>query len=370
MPIEKNSAENIKFDSNLSGAHIYNTKKVYPKYVFYEGKLLDVNGKIIKNWKNNYLGLILSNGNYLAQEAYEAKKWGLYTWNDKIVWKKNFAIHHELLLTPQNTIITFIKEMHPYKGRNIDFCVIVECDMKGKELSRWSTWNNLKKLKKLHPPLELERPKVFFLPETAKRKNPSPWGGNYDYYRLNSLQIIPKNVLGEKDKRFQEGNWLISFRHGSMILILDKDSKEVVWKCISNDIKEDIEGQHCPKILENGNLLVFDNGRYRGWSRIIEINPISYEIVWEYRADNFFSLSEGYVEKLPNNNLLVTESEKGRVFELTPEKEIVWEYYHPEIQAKTNSLHPESYGTRQWIYRMTHYDKDFINSLIKNKSKL
>ena len=359
--------ESNTFNPSLSGTHIRNAKKIHPKYCFYDGKLIDVEGKTIKHWKNKYLGLILPNGNYLAQEFYEAKKWGLYTWNDKPIWEKDFAIHHEIVLTPNNTIITFTKEMHPYKGRNVDFCIILEYDMKGNELSRWSTWDNLEKLKKLHPPLELERPKVFFLPETAKRKDTTPWGGKYDYYRLNSLQIILENKLGKKDKRFQKNNWLISFRHGSIILILDKDSKEVVWTCLPNNVKDGIEGQHSPKILENGNMLIFDNGRYRGWSRVIEINPANYEILWEYKSPDFFTPSEGYVEKLPNNNLLITESEKGRVFELTPKKEIVWEFYHPGIQDKTNSLHPESYSTRQWLYRMTYYEKDFIDSLLKKK---
>ena len=358
-----------KFNPSLSGAHSYNPKKIYPKYILYEGKLIDIEGNTVKRWKNNYLGLILPNGNYAAQKDYEAKRWGLYTWDGKPIWEKDFAIHHEIVLTPQNTLITFDKEMRPYKGRNVDFCVIVEYDLKGNELSRWSTWDNLEYLKTFHPPLELERPKVFFLPETAKRKDPTPWGGNYDYYRMNSLQVIPENKLGKKDKRFQKGNWLISFRHGSMIFILDKDTKKIVWKCGHDYIKDSLEGQHSPKILKNGNMFIFDNGRYRKWSRIIEINPLNYEILWEYRADNFFSLSEGYVENLSNGNFLVTESEKGRAFELTPGKQIVWEFYHPDVQNRINSMHPESYGTRQWIYRATHYSKKFIDAIIRENKK-
>jgi hypothetical protein len=350
-----------KFNSALSGVHVLDVKKTFPKYLLYDGKLIDIYGNIIKKWKNSYLGIILPNGDYIAQESYESKKWGRYSWDDSIIWEKDFAIHHEILLTPQNTIITFTKEMHPYKGRKVDFCVIVEYNLEGKEISRWSTWDNLEYIKQFHKPLELERPKVFFLPETAKRKDKTPWGGNYDYYRLNSLQIIPENKLGKKDKRFQKGNWLISFRHGSMIFILDKDSKKIVWKCIYDDIKNNIEGQHSPKMLENGNILIFDNGRYRKWSRIIEINPTNYEILWEYKSPEFFTLSEGYIEKLPNNNLLVTESEKGRVFEITPDKQIVWEFYNPEQQNKDNSQHPESYGKRQWIYRITCYPLNILN---------
>ena len=36
-------------------------------------------------------------------------------------------------------------------------------------------------------------------------------------------------------------------------------------------------------------LQIFDNGRYRNWSRIIELDPIKMKIVWEYKAEGFFS---------------------------------------------------------------------------------
>lgn len=356
------------FNPSISGARVLNPSALLKGYNFYEGKLIDISGNLIKQWQNKHLGIILPNGNYVAQKGYEEKKWGLYTWDDVPIWEKDEAIHHDLLLTPKNTLITFGKVMQKYKGRKVDFCTILEYDLQGNLLSTWSTWDNFEELKKNHPPTELERPKVFFIPEKSKRKSASPWGGFYDYYRLNSLQILPKTDLGESDARFQEGNWLISFRHGSMMFILDKDTKELVWKCIFGDVKDNIEGQHYPRMLKNGRILLLDNGRYRGWSRVIEINPTNYEILWEYKADNFFTLSEGCAQRLSNGNTLITESEKGHVFEITREGEKVWEFYHPQVQDETNSLHPESYGTRQWIYRMLRYEKDGIDSLLKQKA--
>ena len=98
---------------------------------------------------------------------------------------------------------------------------------------RWSSWDHLKELKKHHKPLELDMPKILFF-NVAKKKPTTVWGGNYDYYRFNSLQVLPKNP--HKDKRFQEGNILISARHGSIIFILDKDSKEIVF-CSKQEVK-------------------------------------------------------------------------------------------------------------------------------------
>jgi hypothetical protein len=43
----------------------------------------------------------------------------------------------------------------------------------------------------------------------------------------------------------------------------------------------------------------------------------------------FYSHSCGSVAALPNGNLLVTESDNGRAFELDRDGEIVWEYSNP-----------------------------------------
>jgi len=349
--------EEPRFDEKLSGAHLYDPSKIAPGHNLFDGQLIDINGKVLRQWRSRYLGMFLPDKRYVAQEYYESRQWGMYTFDDQVIWEQDFPIHHAIVDTPRQTIMTLTKEMHLYRGRKVDFCVVVEFDLQGRELMRWSTWENLKYLQSFHRPLELDRPKIFFLPESAKRKDTTPWGGNYDYYRLNAFQLLPKNVSGQKDARFREGNWLVSFRHGSMVFILDQDTRQVVWKCIANDIPDGLEGQHAPTMLANGNILIFDNGRYRGFSRVIELNPRSMKIEWEYKANGFYTLSQGFVQRLANGNTLVTESERGRAFEVTREGELVWEYYHPQAQDATNSMHPESYGKRQWIYRMVRYDE-------------
>ncbi len=369
VKLQLHQFEGPRFDTSLSGVSAYDLAGAESGYNLFDGKLIDMNGHLIKSWRSHYLSLLLADGRYLAQECYESPRWGLYSWNDQAIWEKDIPIHHDIALTPQGTILTFTKEVHSYKGRDVDFCAIVEYDMEGRQLQRYSTWEHLDELQKLHRPLELDRPKLFFLPETAKRKKISPWGGFYDYYRLNSIQTLPPTQLGQQDNRFREGNWLISFRHGSMIFILDRDTKKIVWKCIDRDIKNALEGQHAPQLLPSGRMLIFDNGRYRGYSRVIEIDPVSLDILWEYRAEGFYTLSQGYAQRLSNGNTLITESERGRVFEITAQKEIVWQYHHPEIQNAVNSQHPENFGRRQWIYRMKRYPSEFIGPLLQNGNK-
>jgi len=98
-----------------------------------------------------------------------------------------------------------------------------------------------------------------------------------------------------------------------------------------------LSGQHAPRLLPNGNVLLFDNGSHRldntfPFSRVLEINPATKEIVWKYqekRVSDFFSPRLSNAQRLPNGNTLINEGHFGRFFEVTPEGSTVWEYINP-----------------------------------------
>ena len=149
----------------------------------------------------------------------------------------------------------------------------------------------------------------------------------------------------------------------NIVAIIDR-AGTVVWR-IGPDYRTSeplralgqIIGQHHPHIIPKGlpgegNLLVFDNGGQAGYgapnpgaptgvnsvgrigSRVLELNPVTFEVVWEYAIPGqerilFFSQYVSSAQRLPNGNTLITEGAIGRVFELTPNKEIVWEYVSP-----------------------------------------
>ena len=85
-------------------------------------------------------------------------------------------------------------------------------------------------------------------------------------------------------------------------------------------------------ILENGNLLVFDNRSLGEQSRVLEYNPRSLEIVWEYRGNDqypLYSKIRSQQQRLGNGNVLITESNTARLLEVNRQGELVWEYYYP-----------------------------------------
>ena len=54
--------------------------------------------------------------------------------------------------------------------------------------------------------------------------------------------------------------------------------------------------------------------------------------VWSYTApkkSDFYSFFISGAQRLPNGNTLICEGSNGRIFEVTPAGEIVWEYINP-----------------------------------------
>lgn len=127
------------------------------------------------------------------------------------------------------------------------------------------------------------------------------------------------------------GDILVSFRELNAIGIIDLEREQLTWATQGPWM-----GQHYPVLLDNGNILLFDNrGNFDlpgGGSRILEFDPASMEIVWQYRGTEthpFFSGIRGDQQRLANGNTLITESDTGRIVEVTKRGERVWEYFNP-----------------------------------------
>lgn len=109
---------------------------------------------------------------------------------------------------------------------------------------------------------------------------------------------------------------------------------EILWACKDEGtFGADLFAEpHDPYLLPNGNVLMFDNGRYREplFSRALElaIDPEqgTAEIAWQYReTPDFYSDIMGDANRLSNGNTLVVDATSGRLVEVTPEGEKVWE---------------------------------------------
>jgi hypothetical protein len=183
--------------------------------------------------------------------------------------------------------------------------------------------------------------------------------GSYDWLHINSATYVgPNRWFDDGDRRFAPNNVIISSRQASLLAIVARDGS-IVWRLgpdfsASEQLRKirQIIGQHhahfIPKGLPGaGNVLVFDNGGSSGYgfagpiapdgvgafaratSRVLEIEPVTLTLRWSYVAPRFFSTNISGAQRLANGNTLITEGAGGRVFEVTNDGTIVWEYMNP-----------------------------------------
>jgi outer membrane protein assembly factor BamB len=195
--------------------------------------------------------------------------------------------------------------------------------------------------------------------------------GAFDWMHINSATYVgPNHWFDEGDKRFAPNNVVISSRQASIIAIVARDGS-LVWQLgpdfsVSPELRaiRQIIGQHnahfIPKGLPgSGNLLIFDNGGASGYgkatpvapdgqnifarptSRVLEIDPVTLKLMWSYTSPTFFATNISGAQRLPNGNTLVTEGPDGRLFEVTRDGAIVWEYVFPLFTGPraTNSVY-------------------------------
>jgi hypothetical protein len=205
--------------------------------------------------------------------------------------------------------------------------------------------------------------------------------GSFDWLHINSATYVgPNRWFDEGDKRFAPNNVIISSREASLLAVIGRDGS-IVWRLgpdfsASRELRAigQIIGQHhahfIPKGLPGaGNVLVFDNGGSSGYgftnpiapngtgayaratSRVLEINPMTLELVWSYAGARFFSTNISSAQRLPNGNTLITAGAGGRLFEVTRDGAIVWEYLYPQFSGagSSNSVYRAYRLPYEWL---------------------
>jgi len=231
--------------------------------------------------------------------------------DSRVVWKNRCGAHHDLSVRPDGSLLVLTRavEVLPEFGKDpvlVDYVSWLDVD--GRETRRMSI-------------LEAVRRSEF--QELAARVT----ARRGDLLHTNSLHALDGS-LAERLPAFRAGNLLISSRPNSFIGVLDPESETMTWALAGPFVE-----QHDPTVVPGGNLLLFDNGGKRHWSRALELDPTDGSTRWEYRgpADApLFSFFCGTAARLASGNTLVTETDGGRALEVTPEGEVVWEFWNPE----------------------------------------
>jgi hypothetical protein len=365
-------------DTARSGVIKYDRERAWEGYNFFgsgrssEVLLMDMHGRIAHRWIDTrenpgsmVLPVLMSGGDVMVIQRFR----GLLRLNrnSELVWTKNMRAHHDLAFLPDSTFYVLQTEVVQYRGLMVRFPSIVHLTLDGRPLDEWSTFNRLGEIKRAldqgsfldnildslearHGDMETARRIVLGIPDGRAEGKPPV----YDYFHANATTILPQNPIGEDDPRFRAGNILTCFRNVNQVAVLDMGSGEITWAWGEGEL----EWPHHPTMVEDGNILIFDNGVEREYSRVLEVNPVTGKIDWEYVADppeTFYSPTKCSAQRLPNGNTFICESDRGRAFEVTREGEIVWEWWNPEFKNQG----------RAQVYRMIRIDPRTVSSWLK-----
>jgi hypothetical protein len=313
-----------------------------------KARLIDMQGRVVQEWGVPFSQLwdksaavknpqpdshvyiekthLYPNGDLLAlYVAVGDTPWGYglvkYDRNSNVLWKYLAHVHHDLTVAPDGNIYVLTQEIgqddlpqyaHLKAPRIDDYVAVLSPD--GKELKKIRLIDSL-----LRSPY-------------ARLVDTVPWyiqKGSGDYLHTNSIEILDGRHAA-KLLEATAGRLLLSFREIGTLAIFDPATEEIVWAMRGPWLR-----QHDPDLLANGNILLFDNqGNVGpgGITRVIEVDPRSQEIVWTYAGtpdEPFESEVRSSQARLPNGNTLITESDGGRLFEVTRRGEIVWNYVNP-----------------------------------------
>ena len=344
------------------GTTLYKPEKCCNGYTIIFGgrrvKLIDMNGRAVREWAVDSEGTqegvgrarLLRDGNILVQRGGMMSETGRiqeYDWDNNLVWeyipeggvphKNLLGPHHDVFRKPNgNTLLIcrdpvpqeYMKRVREPRFQNITIYgdAILEVSPSGEVVWEWHGYKYL----------DLNHYRILASPGW----HAGPYNSTEcDWMHTNTVQSLPENKWYDAgDGRFKPDNVIISPRNLDTVYIIDRETEEVVWS-YTGDYMGGLSGQHEPYMIPKGlpgagNILIFDNGAspwkdlgHAGRSYVLEVNPVTKEVVWKYEnGEQFHATYTSSAERLANGNTLICESAGKRVFEVTEDGEIVWEY--------------------------------------------
>lgn len=365
------------------GVTVHDAGRVSPGYTLYTSgdaayaRLITMDGRTLHEWHKPYSTVwneqsaieapqpddlifmtkarVMPNGDLLAiYEAAGDTPWGYgmvkLDRNSELVWSYLEPVHHDFDVAPDGRIFTLTQEFtsEEIKGYNTlarprldDFLVTLSPD--GQEIRKIS----------LTRALAQSRYNGFL--------HAAPAFSTEDPLHTNAVEYIDR-AKAERLAVGREGQVVVSFRDIGVIAVVDPQTGTIEWATRGPWV-----GQHDPSVLDNGDILVFDNfGAFDKGndSRILAFDPKTMEVTWQYEGNAerpFVSEIRGSTERLANGNTLITESDGGRLLEVTPDGAIAWEYVNPVRGGEGNRYIPVvSWGQRIIPERL---DPDFRDSI-------
>ena len=324
-------------------------------------ELIDREGRPVHSWTRpetlDFMScLLLENGDILfvgileptdgSDDTADSDRYlARHAWDGRLLWQRSIPVHHHVSPAPDGNLASLglryrvVPEIDASVPVRDDQMLLL--DPEGRVLEERSLVGALTSVPGL----------IRILPVEAKKK----WRvEQVDLIHANAIEWMQQEQLFGRSPLYAPGNVLVTLRHQNLVAVIEWESNQMIWAWG----QEDLVGPHDASVLPSGNILIFDNGGKRGWSRVIELDPIREKIVWEYKAPNptdFFTAARGGAQRLPNGNTLITNSNSGHAFEVTPEGETVWLFMNPHLTSD---------GKRLVFRRMSWYPAARIDAIL------
>lgn len=292
-----------------------------------EAVLMDIGGNVLQRWRMPFSEAfpddrtpahytkdfwrrvhLYPNGDLLA--IFEGRGLIKLDRDSRLVWAQANKAHHQAVIsdTGEIHVLTRAARLIPELGRTgpmlEDFVSILASD--GSERRRISLLKSV------------QQSDFLGLLEFLHDVDPT--------FHTNAIQLLGSRspVPGASTG---SNNALVSFRELNTVALIDLDKERATWAMTGVAIR-----QHDPTLLDNGNLLIFDNRVSELGSRAIEVDPRTQQVVWEYPAADeprMFSGCCGTAQRLSNGNTLITFSQTAEALEVASNGDVVWEFHSP-----------------------------------------
>tara|TARA_A100001015_G_scaffold50371_1_gene55547 strand:- start:1056 stop:2279 length:1224 start_codon:yes stop_codon:yes gene_type:complete len=272
---------------------ILKNKKFKNGEIYPISSLLDENDNLIFSFHHNGM-----NRNYIA----------MLNKNDELKWIKDNRVHHWGTVDVEKIYFssTEVKKRNHYKN-----FLDADCSY----IPHYNTISIIdKKTGKILNEIDILKRLIDYQP------NLNAYFSNVENACLGPLHInyvtILKNQNLSKIQNVFKGDLMISDRSSNAIYFYNIKEDKIV-----EDIQISFTKQHSPKILNNGNIALFDNyggNNENGRSRIYILDPKTKKMIGSINGDNnnyFFSATRGHVhEGKVNNEFFITSSNQGIIY--------------------------------------------------------